>query len=73
MTQISAQTSYLYAIPSFSGGMANILDFASNLEIYNESKTPQEADQKALHNDWAAVGMDILTGMENYEKQEKQS
>ena len=59
----------LFASPSFLGGMARVLDIGGTLEIYNESRTPAEADTLALRNDWGMVGDDILYAIERYEQQ----
>ncbi len=70
MGDITRQTSYLYAVPTFIGGMAHTLDIGSNLQIYNENATPAEADIKALRNDWEAVGNDLLNSMNEYGQKE---
>lgn len=69
MGDITRQTSYLYAVPTFLGGMAYTLDLGGTLEIYNENKTTTEADLKALRNDWEAVGNDIKNSMTKYGKE----
>ncbi len=66
MGKISVETSYLYANPSFIGGMASTLDMGGTLVVYNESLTPAEADIKALTNDWKAVGKDLAYSIEQY-------
>ncbi len=72
MGEITRQTSYLYAVPSFIGGMAHSLDMGCTLEVYNSNETPEEADTKATQNDWEAVGNDILNSMINYGEKEKE-
>jgi len=53
-------TDYLYARPSFVGGMASAMDLSGTLvSEYNRSSTPNVADFRALRSDWAIVGMDI--------------
>jgi hypothetical protein len=52
---------YFFARPSFIGGMARVLDLGSTLNVYNESQTPQEADERAISSDWKAVGSEIIT------------
>lgn len=42
-------------------GMASVLDIAGSLSIYNSSETGEEADAKAIANDWAMIGKDIAT------------
>jgi hypothetical protein len=52
-------TNYLFARPSFLQGVARILDFGNHLDDYNTSLTPEDADEQALRNDWAALGEDF--------------
>jgi hypothetical protein len=53
-------TDFLYARPSFSGGMAAVFDLCGILvSEYNRSATPNIADYRALQSDWAITGMDI--------------
>ena len=66
MGKLTTETSYLFATPSFLGGMATILDVGGTLVIYNESATPAEADTKAIRNDWKSVGKDLMVGMQEY-------
>lgn len=49
----------LFAEPSFIGGMASLLDLGNTLREYNASATGEEADFKALQNDWRVVGDDM--------------
>ena len=53
------QTDFLFASPSFFGGMASLLDFGTTLVVYNESKTVDEADYHAILTDWVVTGSDI--------------
>ena len=73
MGDITRQTSYLYAIPSFLGGMAHTLDVGGTLQVYNENETPAEADTKALRNDWESVGNDLLDSMIEYGKEKAEA
>lgn len=59
---------YLFARPTFFSGMGRIFDFTSSLNEYNESKTPSEADAKALYLDWLAVGQDLQSAFDEYEQ-----
>jgi hypothetical protein len=53
-------TDFLFARPSFSGGMAAVMDLCGILvSEYNRSPTPQEADFRALRSDWTIIGMDL--------------
>ena len=60
----------LFAEPSFIEGVASVLDLGATLHgDYNSSKTDDEADIKALHNDWLAVGDDIRISISKYERE----
>ena len=69
MNNISFETSYLFATPSFLSGMAQVLDMGGTMVEYNTQKTGIEADRIALLNDWMAVGNDLRTVMKQYEQQ----
>jgi len=60
-------TDYLYARPSFLEGVARILDFADALNIYNTSPGEEEADARALYEDWQAVRADLRAAMTTFE------
>jgi hypothetical protein len=50
---------YLFADPSKVEGVGRLFDLGGTLQQYNASRTEQEADFKALLNDWLAIGNDI--------------
>ena len=52
-------TDYLYARPSFAGGMARLFDFGRTLNVFNESPNGSIADTKAFCEDWRAVASDL--------------
>ena len=54
-----SESDFLFARPSFLGGMARAVDMHATLQEYNKSATPEEADAWALFSDFKAVGMDI--------------
>lgn len=60
-------SSILFAYPNFLTGMASTLDIGATLTIYNESKNPEEADLKALKNDWLLVCNDINNALKEWE------
>ncbi len=49
----------LFARPSFSEGMARIVDFGNTLSEYNRSPTGSQADSLAIRADWRAIGADL--------------
>ena len=60
---MSALSTFLFANPSFVGGAAYLLDFWDTYNSYNISRTPAEADAKALYADWRSVGEDLLQAL----------
>ena len=50
---------FLFARPSFLTGMARVLDLWGRFDRYNESRTPEEADVRALVSDWMVVRRDL--------------
>lgn len=54
----------LFPRSSFISGMATIFNIAGNFYSYNYSKTPNEADSKAVWADWLAVGDDMRVSIE---------
>lgn len=52
-------TDFLFAEPSLVSGAASVLDLSGTFSSYNNSDTGEEADSKALLNDWYNVGQDI--------------
>ena len=63
----------LFAKPSFIGGTASLLDLGNTLREYNASVTGEEADFKALQDDWRAVGDDMKTSIKQYERRISES
>lgn len=59
---------FLYADPSFTEGMARILDFGDTLTEYNRSLSPEQADAIAVTADWNAVIDDLATVMAQPDK-----
>jgi hypothetical protein len=59
---------FLYATPSFFGGMASILDIGSTLTVYNTSLTPEIADKKAMYADLKVIGDDMRGAMKRFEE-----
>jgi hypothetical protein len=52
-------TDFLFAMPNFIEGMGRAIDLGNTMTHYNTSLTPEEADRRALYNDWAVVGQEI--------------
>ena len=64
---------FLVAKNSFLRGAARALDLGStiNKQSYNQSSTSDEADCRAIANDWNMVGSDIRKAYHELKKQEK--
>jgi hypothetical protein len=61
-----SQTDFIFARPSFIEGFARIVDFGGTLNEYNRSLTPEEADARALKNDFSVVGNDICNALAEF-------
>jgi hypothetical protein len=59
------RTDFLFATPSFLTGAGRSIDLGAWLEqsAYNYSRTPAEADARAIASDWAVVGKDLSRAM----------
>lgn len=68
---------FLFATPSTLSGVARMLDFWGLYDTYNMSKTPPEADAKALYADWRTVGDNLwesykyIVALEEEERRER--
>ena len=58
------QSDYLFARPSFIEGIGRIFDLSGSFNTYNQSRTPEEADARAVLEDWIAVGHDVHVALE---------
>lgn len=54
---------FLFGMPSLLTGVARTLDLGATFDSYNESRTPDEADARALYADWKAVGLSLLQAL----------
>lgn len=52
-------TDFLFAQPSWLSGAARTLDLGGTFDRYNVSPSPEEADARAIANDWMTVGCDL--------------
>lgn len=52
---------FLFAMPTFLRGVASVVDLAGTAEdgSYNVSRTPKQADVRAIASDWLMVGRDL--------------
>ena len=66
----SIQTDFLFARPSWLSGFARVLDLFGVFDVYNQSRTPEEADAKAMYADWRIVGQDIMEAVSHFDSEE---
>jgi hypothetical protein len=59
---------FLFATPTLVSGSARVLDLYGVYDTYNDSPTDHEADYKAALSDWSAVGRDLYSAMEQFER-----
>lgn len=64
---IDHNSDFLFARPSFLGGVARILDLGGTIKIYNDSPSELIADIIALRADWKAVGNEIKIATAQYQ------
>lgn len=62
----------LYANPSFTEGMARILDFGDTLTEYNYSRSAEEADANAIRSDWRAIADDLERSIAEIREQQNE-
>jgi hypothetical protein len=56
-------TDFLTPSSSFRIGAGSAFSLAGNYFEFNRSRTPAEADARALRSDWQIVGQDITRAM----------
>lgn len=52
----SVRSTFLFALPSWQEGAGRLVDFGGSLTEYNITSAPGDADERALMQDWLAVG-----------------
>ena len=66
----SIQTGFLFARPSWLSGFARVLDLFGVFDVYSQSRTPGEADARAMYADWKIVGQDIMEAVSHFDSEE---
>ena len=61
-------TGLLYSQPSFTEGLARVLDVGGTFDMYNYSATAEEADRLAIASDWYAIGADLYRAICRFRK-----
>jgi hypothetical protein len=67
--KVSGRTDFLFTRPSFGSGVARAFDLFGHFDSYNTSSSEEEADQRAIANDWLAVGKDLGQAMDYVDSQ----
>lgn len=66
-----SRTFFLFARPSFIGGVARLFDLTGTLNTYNISATGELADTRAFQEDWKAIGDDMRAVLAEYKKEQE--
>ncbi len=66
------KTTALFHRPSFIDGFGSIINVAGNYFDFNYSGSNEEADQKAIENDWGVIGDDIREAISKSKKKSLQ-
>ena len=61
------RTDFLFADESFLTGIASSLDIAGSSTRFNTSQNAEDADSKAIRNDWEMIGNDIKNAIDSFE------
>jgi hypothetical protein len=64
------QSDFLFAEPSFLSGTARLLDLWGKYDQYNQSRTPLEADARAIAADWIITGQDLQDAIDDFNSEE---
>jgi len=67
MTMGKYKTDFLFQKNNALVGAASAFNLAGNFFDYNTSGTENEADMKAIENDWGVVGQDLTKVISSYE------
>ncbi len=57
-------TDYLYARPSFIGGVMSVLDLFATSQVYNSSDSEEDANRRAANADILALKNDMSSAIE---------
>ena len=58
-------TTFLFPKANFISGMGSVFNLPGNYYNFDYSETPEEADSKAVGNDWGVIGDDLSEVMAN--------
>jgi hypothetical protein len=60
MSKKAYRTDFLFPNSSFLTGAGSVFNIAGNYFGFNYSASDEQADSRALENDWGMIGEDIL-------------
>ncbi|WP_394204608.1 hypothetical protein [Lactococcus chungangensis] len=67
---MNPKTDFLITRPSVLRGISKIIDLgAVSSHKYNSSKNSEEADYRALKNDWLMTGKDMKDSLNEFKKE----
>ena len=67
---MNPKTDFLITRPSVLRGISKIIDLSgASSHKYNNSKSSEEADYRALRNDWLMIGKDLGDSMHELKKE----
>lgn len=66
-------STFLLPEASFAIWAWSVFNLAWNYLEFNNSESPNEADRKAIQNDFGMVWSDLLVGIENFRKEENEN
>jgi len=64
----SLNSDFLFTTPSYLTGAANVFNLAGNFYDYNRSESEQEADCKAIRNDFNIIAEDLKSCLKDFSK-----
>jgi len=67
------KSGFLFADPSFFSGAARALDLYGTFDEYNVSRSPAEADARAIASDWIVTGDDLQHAMDECQSEEEEA
>ena len=67
------RTDYLFAEPSFTSGVARLLDLFGGFDDYNDSPSAAAADARAMYSDWRVTGEDLAGAMMGIEREQAEA
>jgi hypothetical protein len=68
MNEIGIDTFVLFPRRTFIEGVGTLIDVVGSSIVYNISTSPSAADGRAIAADWHAVGGDLRSAYQEYEK-----